>query len=78
MMVSIKKKTISYRETVMVEIEKVPLGGISVIDLCRLNNDDPPLSFQRDLGIPPPPSDPPTYKSPQLDTSTYWQPGVHL
>jgi hypothetical protein len=78
MIVSINKKTMINRETVMVEIEKVPLGGISVIDLCRLNNDDPPLSFERDLGIPPPLNKPSTYKSPELDTSTYWQPGVHI
>lgn len=60
----------------MVEIEKIPLGGIFVNDLCRLNNDDPPLSFQRDLGIPaPPPRSLSNYVSPQLDTTTYWQPG---
>gem|GEM_PF-3641248 len=62
----------------MVEIEKIPLGGISVTDLCRLNNDDPPLSFQHDLGIPPSPPVAPNYVSPRLDTSTYWQPGVSL
>ena len=58
----------------MVE-NRVPLCGILVIDLCRLNNDDPPLSFQRDLGISAPEL-PITYKNPQLDTSTYWGPGV--
>ena len=75
MIVTTNKKTIINRETVMVEIQKVPLGGTSVIDLCRLTFTDPPYSFQA-AGIPPATNFPVTYKSPQVDASTFWQPGV--
>ena len=60
---------------------KVPLGvlGIgSVIDLCALNREDPPLSFKDDFKLPTPADDlPPSYYNPKaepqkLGVNTYW------
>lgn len=51
------------------------VAGITAHDLCRLDFTDPPLSIERDLGLLPPPNPTMTYKSPDIDRTTYWQPG---
>ncbi len=53
--------------------QRVLLSGLTVKDLCPLNDTDPPLTFG-DLGIAPSTDIAVSYKSPQID-STYWQPG---
>lgn len=54
--------------------EKFSLDGITVRDLCRLNDTDPPLNFEEDLGLPPTKYSP-TYVTPHVDRTTYWGPG---
>jgi hypothetical protein len=49
------------------------LGVESAIDLCALDPNPPPLSFARDLKLPPHSAAPIAYQSPTLDTHTYWQ-----
>lgn len=51
------------------------VAGIIAQDLCKLDDTDPPLSLERDLGLLSPPATAATYKSPDIDRTTYWQPG---
>jgi hypothetical protein len=57
-------------------VERFELGGMAVGDLCPLNDTDPPLCFQRDLGMAPLQKQAITYVSNPVDP-TYWQ-GLHL
>lgn len=51
-----------------------PVAGITAYDLCALDDSDPPLSLERDLGLLKPASSPPTtYKNPDIDRTTFWQ-----
>ena len=57
-------------------MQRFPLTGLKVKDLCPLNDTDPPLSFS-DLGIESAPPISISYQSPNIDSTTYWQPGLH-
>jgi hypothetical protein len=53
-------------------IVKIPLGGITVRDLCMLTTTEPALVFARDLGLKKPPAFQSSYNGPPVDTTTYW------
>ncbi|PZQ45503.1 MAG: hypothetical protein DI551_07235 [Micavibrio aeruginosavorus] len=58
--------------------DRLPLASLGVCsarDLCALDANPPPLSFARDLLLPPHPVKEIAYETPKhLDTKTYWQP----
>lgn len=44
----------SYRRLRPLDVDPSSLVSMGVRDLCALNNEHPPFSFQKDLGLPGP------------------------